>query len=124
MNKKENNFQFIKGMNFNFSLFHSSFLICIVFKKNPIVVTLALASRLRHIFARLQAKNEAGSHITWSRECKECEGMNPHTPKWTPIVGIGVPNGLANFQSAIAKVKTHRFEEFFISLKKYWNVDV
>jgi hypothetical protein len=36
-----------------------------------------------------------GSHITCSRECKECEGINPHTsmvnshggswsPKWTP----------------------------------------
>jgi hypothetical protein len=23
------------------------------------------------------------SHITCSRECKECEGMHPHTPKWT-----------------------------------------
>jgi len=22
---------------------------------------------------------------------KECEGMNPHTPKWTPILGVGVP---------------------------------
>ncbi len=22
-----------------------------------------------------------GSHITCSRECKECEGVNPHTPK-------------------------------------------
>jgi hypothetical protein len=21
----------------------------------------------------------------------ECERMNPHTPKWTPILGIGVP---------------------------------
>jgi hypothetical protein len=22
---------------------------------------------------------------------KECEGMNPHPPKWTPILGVGVP---------------------------------
>jgi hypothetical protein len=21
----------------------------------------------------------------------ECEGMNPHTPKWTPTLGVGVP---------------------------------
>jgi hypothetical protein len=27
---------------------------------------------------------------------KECEGMNPHTPKWTLILKIGIPNGLAN----------------------------
>jgi len=22
---------------------------------------------------------------------RECEGMNPHTPKWTPILGVGIP---------------------------------
>jgi hypothetical protein len=21
---------------------------------------------------------------------KECEGMNPHTPKWTPMLGVGI----------------------------------
>ncbi len=21
---------------------------------------------------------------------RECEGMNPHTPKWTPTLGVGV----------------------------------
>ncbi len=26
-------------------------------------------------------KSRPGSHITYSRECKECEGMSPHTPK-------------------------------------------
>jgi hypothetical protein len=30
-----------------------------------------------------------GSHITCSQECKECEGVNPHTPKWTPMLGVG-----------------------------------
>ncbi len=29
------------------------------------------------------------SHITCSRECKDCEGVNPHTPKWTPMLGVG-----------------------------------
>jgi hypothetical protein len=28
---------------------------------------------------------------------KECEGMNPHTSKWTPMLGIEVPNGFLNF---------------------------
>jgi hypothetical protein len=36
------------------------------------------------------------SHITCSRECKECEGMNLHTPKWTPMLGVGVPKGFLN----------------------------
>jgi hypothetical protein len=26
-----------------------------------------------------------------ARECKKCEWMNLHTPKWTPILGIGIP---------------------------------
>jgi hypothetical protein len=33
---------------------------------------------------------------------KECEGINLHTPKWTPIVGIRIPNGLSKFQRAIS----------------------
>jgi hypothetical protein len=33
--------------------------------------------------------------------------------------GSWSPNGLPNFKRAIAKVKTHLFEEFFISLKRY-----
>jgi hypothetical protein len=45
--------------------------------------------------------------------------MNPHTPKGTPMLGIGVPNGLSNLQSAIARVKTHLLREFFISLEIY-----
>ncbi len=48
---------------------------------------------------------------------KECEGVNPHTLKSTPIVGVGVPNGFSNFQREILGVKSHWFEEFFISLK-------
>ncbi len=64
------------------------------------------------------------STLTCSRECKKCEGMNLHTPKWTPIVGVGVPNGLLNLQSEIAGVKTHRLEKFFILLESYWNIDV
>jgi hypothetical protein len=37
-------------------------------------------------------RSRPGSHITCSRECKEsreCEGMNPHTLKWTPTLGVG-----------------------------------
>jgi hypothetical protein len=35
------------------------------------------------------------------------------------MFGVGVPNGVPNFQSTIAKVKTHCLEEFFISLENY-----
>jgi hypothetical protein len=50
--------------------------------------------------------------------------MNTHTPKWTPILGSWSPGGLPKLQKAIAKVKTPRLEEFFISLEIYWSADV
>jgi hypothetical protein len=31
-----------------------------------------------------EPRRRPGSHLTCSRECKECEGRNPHTPKWVP----------------------------------------
>jgi hypothetical protein len=37
--------------------------------------------------------------------------MNPHTHKWTPMLGIGVLNGFLNFQNIIAGVKTHCLEK-------------
>jgi hypothetical protein len=69
-------------------------------------------------------RGRPGSHFTCSRECKECEGMNPHTPKGTPMLGVGVPKGLPNLQSVITGVKIHCLEDFFISLKSYWSLDV
>jgi hypothetical protein len=86
-----------------------------------IVATLALGSQPRQGVARLRAKRGTReSHHMFSRVW----GNNPHPPKWTPIVGIGVPNGLPNLQNVIVGVKTHRLEKFFISLKNYWNVYV
>jgi hypothetical protein len=35
------------------------------------------------------------------------------------MLGVGVSKGLPDFQSAIARVKTLRLEELFISLKSY-----
>jgi hypothetical protein len=39
------------------------------------------------------ASQEGSLRITFHapRSAKECEGMNPHTPKGTPTLGIGVP---------------------------------
>jgi len=31
------------------------------------------------------------SHIHTLESARECEGMNPHTPKWTPTLGVKVP---------------------------------
>jgi hypothetical protein len=35
------------------------------------------------------------------------------------MLGIGVPKGFPNLQSAIARFKTHCLEELFISLEIY-----
>ncbi len=42
---------------------------------------------------------------------KECEGMNPHTPKELPLWN---PSGLSNLQRAIVRVKTQWIKELFI----------
>jgi hypothetical protein len=50
--------------------------------------------------------------------------MNPHTPKWTFILKVRVPNGLPNLQKTIAGVKIQWIEVFFISLESSKNLDV
>jgi hypothetical protein len=81
------------------------------------VATLALGSWPRQGLTRLRAKRRPGSE-------GKCEGMNLHSPKGASTLGVWRPSGLPNFQRAIARVKTQWIEEFFISLKSYWNVDV
>jgi hypothetical protein len=49
----------------------------------------------------------------------KCEGMNLHTPKEAPTLGVWSFGGLLNLQRAIARVKTQWIEEFFISLESY-----
>jgi hypothetical protein len=43
----------------------------------------------------------------------------PHTPKWTPTLGIGSPYGVPNLQRVILKVKTHWFKDFFTRWKTF-----
>ncbi len=88
------------------------------------VITLALGSRPKQGVARLRAKRRPGSHATCSWECKKMWGNrlshsqgNSHIESWNP-------GGLLNVQRAIVGVKTQWIEEFFISLERYWNLDV
>ncbi len=39
-------------------------------------------------------------------------------------MGVGVPNGVPNLQSAIAGAKTNQIERFFRLLKSYQNLNV
>jgi hypothetical protein len=68
--------------------------------------------------ARLWTKREGRITSRAPGSAKECEGMNLHTPKWTPIARVGVSNGLPNFQSMIIGVKTHQLETFLEKLLK------
>jgi hypothetical protein len=81
--------------------------------RNP---NLGLATKARGYKVASQEKDlGVTSHAHGS--AKECEGMNPHTPKWTPMLGVRVLNGLPKLQSTIIGVKTHCLEELLISLE-------
>jgi len=54
-----------------------------------------------------------------SESAKECEGVNFHTRKWTPILGIRVPMGSQLFRGQNVGVKTLWIEELFISLESH-----
>ncbi len=54
------------------------------------VATLALGSWLRQGLAKVRVKSELGVTFHALENARECEGTNPHTPKWTPILGVGV----------------------------------
>jgi hypothetical protein len=44
---------------------------------------------------KCRLKMQPTSHIHTPKSAKECEGMSPHTFKWTPTLGVGV---LMDFQ--------------------------
>jgi hypothetical protein len=50
--------------------------------------------------------------------------MNLHTPKWTLILRVRVPNGFPNFQKAITGVKTQWIKTFLTSMESSWNTNV
>jgi hypothetical protein len=74
-----------------------------------------------------KAKACKGADQKWSpwvtfhvpRNVGECEGMNVHTPKWAPTLGVGV---LMDFQIFKVWLQTHCIEKFLISLEISWNV--
>jgi hypothetical protein len=88
------------------------------------VTTLALGSRSKLGVVRLRAKKKTReSHLmlpgvqrVWGNEPSHSQ-VNSHVGSWSP-------NGLLNFQNAIARVKTHHLEKKFISLKSYWNLNI
>ncbi len=46
------------------------------------------------------------------RSVGKCEGMNPHTPMWTPILGVGVPIDSWIFRRRLQGSKSIRLKKF------------
>jgi hypothetical protein len=76
------------------------------------VATLTLGLQPRQGLAKVRAKSVG-----------ECENGHSHS-QVNSHFGSWSPGGLSNLQRVIARVKTHFIKELFISLKRYWNVDV
>jgi hypothetical protein len=77
--------------------------------------TLALGLQPRQKVARLREKGKSRVVPHAPGNARECEGIDPHTPKGTPTLGVRLPN----LYNAIAEVKTHFIKKFFISLERY-----
>jgi len=67
--------------------------------KGIIIASLALGLRPRQGFVRLRAKKEAweSGHML-SKSARLCEGIDPHTPKGTPTLGVRVPMDFQMFR--------------------------
>ncbi len=71
---------------------------------------------------RLKVQLRSSIHIFGSAE--ECEGTSPHTPKWAPTLGIGVPRDFQIFKEHFEGSKFIGLKSFFIPLDFFLNVDV
>jgi len=74
------------------------------------VATLALGSRPRQGVARLRAKRGSMPHVPGS--ARECEGIDLHTPKGTPILGVGVPVDSRMFREQLQRSKPNGLNNF------------
>jgi len=89
-----------------------------IFGWTTFVTTLALG--LQRCGPRVKSR----SHISCPRECGRVWGNEPPHSQVSSHFGSWSPDGLPNLQRIIAWVKTHWIEEFFISLKIFWIVNV
>jgi hypothetical protein len=62
-------------------------------------------------------KVQPEGHIHIPKSAGKCEGMNPHSPKWVPILGVGVSRDSWSFKEQFDGSK-------HIWLKRSWNIDV
>jgi len=60
----------------------------------------------------LQRKQRHGK-VRTENVTRECEGMNPHTPKWIPTLGVGIPMEFQVFKKVFQGSKLIRLNKFF-----------
>jgi hypothetical protein len=65
-------------------------------------MTLTLGSRPRQRHGKVWVKNATQESHLHSREC---EGLNPHAPKWTPILKVGIPMEFQIFKEIFQGLK-------------------
>jgi hypothetical protein len=78
---------------FHYSLSHLGFVHIFFQVKNHLchthhVTTLALGLRPKKGHEKVWAESATQELHLHSKKCK---GMNPHIPKWTPTLGVGIP---------------------------------
>jgi hypothetical protein len=75
--------------------------------RNP---SLGLATKTRD--CKVTGQEEPRSHKHAPKNTRECEGIDPHTPKGTPTLGVGVSVNSQIFKKRFQKSKP-------IALKSY-----
>jgi hypothetical protein len=67
-----------------------------------------------------KARDYKGVDQEWSPESEgECEGMNPHTPKWAPTLGVGVPMDSRIFKGKFQRSKFIGRKSFLYHWKSF-----
>jgi hypothetical protein len=84
------------------------------------VIALALGSRPRQRCGKVQTGSATKSHICIPKNVGECEGMNPHTRKWTPILGVGVHMDSRIFKKYFEVSKFIGFNNSLYHWKSLW----
>jgi hypothetical protein len=90
-----------------------------------IVATLTLGLQPRQGLTKF-AGQEWSPWVTFHtpRTAGECEGMNPHTPKWAPTLRVRVPMDSWTFRGWLQRSKRIGLRSFFYHWNFFWNLDV
>jgi hypothetical protein len=95
----------------------------------PLVIILSISQKLGFV---TKARACKGAGQEWSprvtfhvpESVGTCEGMNPHTPKWAPILGIRVPMDSQIFRGQLQGSKLIGLKSPLYPFKISWNINI